>query len=61
MLISPTVALTTGSCAVVWNDPAPFNITATWLTFNPDSIIDCGQAVRIASIHPHPAFDVNDE
>jgi hypothetical protein len=57
VLISPTVAITTGDCVVSWTVNTGFNITAWWISNNPDDNIDCGTADRVDSWHLHPNYD----
>ena len=57
ILVSPTVAITSGSCAAEWASGGGFNLTAAWLSDNPSDSIDCGTADRIAAFHVHPSFD----
>ncbi len=59
-LISPTVAITTASCANEWATGGGFELTATWLSNTPDDFLDCASADRIASFHTHPSFDPAD-
>jgi hypothetical protein len=58
-LISPTVAITSAECAQEWatGDGGVFNLTATWLSNDPNDRTDCASADRIASYQIHPSFD----
>lgn len=60
VLISPTVAVTSGACADVWANPYPYNVTASWLAFSDQNMIGCGTVSRVASFHAHPDFDYGD-
>lgn len=53
-LVSPTVAVTSGDCAITWGDPTPFTVTAKYLAFSDEHMIGCGQVARIASFFVHP-------
>jgi len=56
ILVSSTVAITSGGCADSFLNGGPFNITAVWLNVNPDNPFDCSTALRVDSIHLHPNY-----
>src|SRR5262245_37733561 len=58
-LISPTVAVSSGSCAEVFANATNYgyNLTAIWISFNGSDPFDCSTASRVDSIHFHPSFD----
>jgi hypothetical protein len=56
-LVSPTVAVTSGGCAEVFTTGGGFNITAVWISFNPNDPFDCATASRVDSLQWHLSFD----
>ena len=56
ILVSSTVAITSGGCADSFSSTDPFTITAVWISFNPNDPFDCSTAARVDSIHIHPGY-----
>ena len=56
ILVSSTVAITSGGCADEFATGGGFPLTAIWINLNPDDPTDCTTAVRVDSIHVHPGY-----
>ena len=59
ILVSPTVAISSGGCVENFGHPElhGFNLSAVWISFNGDDPFDCSAASRVLEFHTHPLFD----